>query len=53
MNVLKKIECEVLVVGGGNAGLVAAIEACNAGAKVLLIEKASVQSRGGNSRFSG
>ena len=35
----KKIGCDILVVGGGNAGLVAAIEAKNAGANVLLIEK--------------
>jgi tricarballylate dehydrogenase len=36
----KRMRCDIVVVGGGNAGLVAAIEARNKGAKVLLIEKA-------------
>ena len=53
MEVKKVINCEVLVVGGGNAGLVAAIEAKNRGANVLLIEKAPVERRGGNSRLTG
>lgn len=52
MDVKKKIGCDVVVIGGGNAGLVAAIEAKNAGAMVLLVEKAPKKSRGGNSRFS-
>lgn len=53
MDVEKKVDCEILVVGGGNAGLVAAIEAKNRGANVLLVEKAPKKARGGNSRFSG
>lgn len=53
MEVKKRIDCDVVVVGGGNTGLVAAIEAKNAGAHVLLIEKAAKKSRGGNSRLSG
>lgn len=53
MDVKKKLVCDILVVGGGNAGLVAAIEARNAGANVLMIEKAPKKSRGGNSRLSG
>lgn len=53
MEVKKKLNCEILVVGGGNAGLVAAIEAKNSGARVLLIEKAPRKARGGNSRLSG
>lgn len=53
MKVKKKMACDVLVVGGGNAGLVTAIEAKNRGADVLLIEKGPKKSRGGNSRFSG
>ena len=53
VDVKKKIECEVLVVGGGNAGLVAAIEAKNCGADILMIEKSPRKSRGGNSRLSG
>ena len=52
MDVKKKIGCDVVVIGGGNAGLVAAIEAKNAGAMVLLVEKAPKKARGGNSRFS-
>jgi tricarballylate dehydrogenase len=53
MDVKKKLGCDILVVGGGNAGLVASIEARNAGAKVLLMEKAPRKARGGNSRLSG
>jgi tricarballylate dehydrogenase len=53
MDIKKKMRCDIVVVGGGNAGLVAAIEAKNAGANVLLIEKAPKKSRGGNSRLSG
>ena len=33
------LECDVLVVGGGGAGMTAAISAAQAGAKVILIEK--------------
>ena len=53
MEVTGSLKCDVLVIGGGNAGLVAAIEAKNAGANVLLIEKAPKKARGGNSRLSG
>jgi tricarballylate dehydrogenase len=53
MNVKKKRDCDILVVGGGNAGLVASIGAKNAGANVLLMEKAPKKARGGNSRLSG
>ncbi|MFH1125475.1 MAG: FAD-dependent tricarballylate dehydrogenase TcuA [Pseudomonadota bacterium] len=49
----KTIKCDVLIVGGGNAGLVAAIEAKRRGAKVILIEKGLKKARGGNSRLSG
>jgi tricarballylate dehydrogenase len=52
MDVKKKMNYDIVVVGGGNAGLVSAIEAKNRGAKVLLIEKAPKESRGGNSRLS-
>lgn len=41
---------DVLVVGGGNAGLCAAIAARRAGASVLLLEHAPKELRGGNSR---
>jgi tricarballylate dehydrogenase len=53
MEVTKKMNCDVLVVGGGNAGLCATVEAKNAGAKVLLIEKGPKKTRGGNSRYAG
>ncbi|MBI5446503.1 MAG: FAD-dependent tricarballylate dehydrogenase TcuA [Deltaproteobacteria bacterium] len=53
MEVKKTLSADVLVVGGGNAGLVAAIESANRGARVLLIEKGPREKRGGNSRFSG
>ena len=52
MDVKKRMNCDIVVVGGGNAGLVSAIEAKNNGAKVLLIEKGPKESRGGNSRHS-
>ena len=41
---------DVLVVGGGNAGLCAAIAARQAGASTLLLEHAPKDQRGGNSR---
>lgn len=49
----KEFEFDVVIVGGGNAGLVSALEAFNAGANVLILEKAPKKSRGGNSRLSG
>jgi tricarballylate dehydrogenase len=43
---------DVVVVGGGNAALCAAITARGAGASVLVIEHAPEQLRGGNSRHT-
>jgi tricarballylate dehydrogenase len=43
---------DVLVVGGGNAGLCAAMTAREAGASVLLLESAPRAFRGGNSRHT-
>ena len=43
---------DVLVVGGGNAALCAAITAREAGAEVLLLESAPREFRGGNSRHT-
>ncbi|MPZ47934.1 MAG: FAD-dependent tricarballylate dehydrogenase TcuA [Dehalococcoidia bacterium] len=42
----------MLIVGGGNAALCAAIEARRAGASVLLLEAAPQDFRGGNSRHT-
>ncbi|MEV8636030.1 fumarate reductase/succinate dehydrogenase flavoprotein subunit [Streptosporangium sp. NPDC051023] len=41
-----ELECEVLVVGGGTAGTMAAITAAEHGARVLLLEKAHVRHSG-------
>lgn len=46
----EKISCDILVVGSGIAGTVAALQAVEDGAKVLMIDKASENQRGGNSR---
>ena len=43
---------DVLVVGGGNAALCAALTAREAGATVLLVEIAPIEFRGGNSRHT-
>ena len=43
---------DVLVAGGGNAGLCAAISARRAGARVLVLESAIKDFRGGNSRHT-
>ena len=40
---------DVLVIGGGNAALCAALMAREAGASVLLLESAPIEWRGGNS----
>lgn len=43
---------DVVVVGGGNAALCAALAAREQGASVLLLERAPEAERGGNSRFT-
>src|SRR5207237_1831608 len=44
---------DVIVVGAGNAGLCAALSAREAGARVLVLEKAPRAERGGNTAFTG
>lgn len=44
---------DVIVVGCGNAGLSAALAAHQAGGSVLLLERAPVDQRGGNSMYTG
>ena len=48
----ERYETDVLVVGGGIAGLSTAISARQAGADCILIEKAPMERRGGNTRFA-
>ncbi len=43
---------DVLIAGGGNAALCAAITAARAGASVLIVEAAPKEMRGGNSRHT-
>ncbi|MCV2865916.1 FAD-dependent tricarballylate dehydrogenase TcuA [Defluviimonas sp. WL0075] len=43
---------DLVVVGGGNAALCAAITAAEAGASVLILESAPIAYRGGNSRHT-
>jgi tricarballylate dehydrogenase len=52
MSNLEKIKTDVLVVGGGNAALCAAMTARETGVKVLLLESAPKHFRGGNSRHT-
>src|SRR5499427_9654187 len=52
MNSLVTQPYDVLVVGGGNAGLCAAITARRTGARVLVLESATKDFRGGNSRHT-
>src|SRR2546429_1462297 len=50
---LPKERPDVLVVGAGNAALCAAISAHENGARVLMLEAAPLEERGGNSHFTG
>ncbi len=50
---MENFESRVIIVGAGNAALVAALSASEAGARVVVLESATEEERGGNSRFSG
>ena len=43
---------DVVVVGCGIAGLSAAVSACQQGAKVVVLERATYEERGGNTRYT-
>ena len=45
-------DVDVIVVGCGIAGLSAAISAQQHGAKVALLERAPIEERGGNTRYT-
>src|SRR5438045_9774691 len=45
-------EYDVVVVGAGNAGMCAALAAQEAGARVLVLEAAPFDERGGNCRYT-
>ena len=48
----ESMSTDVLVIGGGNAGLCAAIAASDRGARVLILESSPREFRGGNSRHT-
>jgi tricarballylate dehydrogenase len=50
---LREYGPDVVVVGAGNAALCAAIAAHEKGARVLILEAAPFEERGGNSHFTG
>ncbi len=50
---MEKDVVDVIVIGGGNAALCAALSARDAGATVKLFERAPEDQRGGNSGFAG
>jgi tricarballylate dehydrogenase len=50
---MKRLQCDVAVVGCGVAGLSAALSALEAGASVIVLERAPEHDRGGNTRWTG
>ena len=49
---LQEQETDILVIGAGNAALVAAETAFDTGVRVTVLERAPRERRGGNSAFS-
>jgi tricarballylate dehydrogenase len=50
---MKRLRCDVAIVGCGVAGLSAALSALEAGASVIVLERAPEHDRGGNTRWTG
>ena len=48
--VYKDTECDIVIIGAGGAGLTAATEAANGGARVIVLEKMDIV--GGNTNFA-
>lgn len=46
---MRELNCDVVVVGCGAAGLTAALAALHNGAKVIVLERSTVDDRGLNS----
>jgi tricarballylate dehydrogenase len=53
METAKALETDLVVIGAGNAASMAALAAHDLGVKVVLLERAPRERRGGNSAFSG
>ena len=49
---IPEIDCDVVIIGGGIAGLSTAVSALNEGAEVILLEKSPKLQRGGNSAIA-
>lgn len=47
------MDCDIVIIGGGNAAMCAALAAHEKGARVLVLEKAPKAHRGGNSAYTG